>query len=119
VLRTVLLLAGLSALDPCALDGGDDGGAEEAAAAQSVGTQCTAIDTEFCDQASRCDLDDDITDCLATFMPQCCSSGNTCDEVSTSSQSDVDACKADIDTTDCNFIVNGAFPSSCQGLLHP
>jgi hypothetical protein len=49
VLRTVLLVAGLSALDPCALGGGDDGGAEEAAAAQTVGTQCTAIDTEFCD----------------------------------------------------------------------
>jgi hypothetical protein len=119
VIRSLLIVVGLSSLDPCGLDGADDGGTVEAGPAQTVGTQCTAIDTEFCVQDSRCDLGDDITDCVATYMPECCSTGNTCDQISTSSQSDVDSCKSDIDTTDCNLIVNGAFPTSCQGLLHP
>jgi hypothetical protein len=120
VIRSLLIVAGLSALDPCGLDGADDGGTVEAGPAQSVGTQCTAIDTEFCIQYSpRCGQGSDIPGCVAMYMPECCSTGNTCDQASTSSQSDVDACKADIDMTDCNFIVNGAFPPSCQGLLHP
>jgi hypothetical protein len=120
-MRTLLIAAGLSALDPCAIDGGDDGGtAAEASAAQTVGTQCTAVVTDFCTQGpARCALGYAVSDCVATDMSQCCSSGNTCDEVSTSSQSDVDSCEADIGSTDCNYIVNGALPSSCQGLLHP
>jgi hypothetical protein len=120
VIRSLLIVAGLSALDPCALDGADDGGTVEAGPAQTVGTQCTAIVTELCTQGlSRCALSYEISDCVASAMPQCCSSGNTCNEESTSSEGDVNTCKSDIDTTDCNFIVNAVLPDSCQELLHP
>jgi hypothetical protein len=120
VVRTLVLVVGLSALDPCTLGSGDDAGVEEAAASQTIGTQCTAIVTELCVQGvNRCDIPDAVSDCLATYMTQCCSSGNTCDQVSTSSQGDVDTCKSDIDAEDCNYIVNTTFPSSCAGLMHP
>jgi len=119
VIRTLLMVAGLSALDPCALGDGDDGGSAEAGPAETSGTQCTAIVTELCTQGlSRCALSYEVSDCVATYMPQCCSSGNTCDQVSTSSQSDVGTCTSDVDAADCNYIVNAAFPTSCQGLLH-
>jgi hypothetical protein len=120
MVRTLLLVAGFSALDPdpCTLGGGDDGGVEEAAASQTVGTQCTAVVTELCTQGPRCAQSYDVTDCITTYMPQCCSSGNTCDQVSTSSQGDVDTCKSDIDAEDCNYIVNASFPASCTGLMH-
>jgi hypothetical protein len=116
----VLVFVGLSAVDPgCGLDGGDDGGAADTGPAQTVGTQCTAVITEFCAQYPRCALDDSISDCVANNMPACCSTGDTCDQVSTSTEGDVATCKTDIDNLDCNFIANMALAPSCQGLVHP
>jgi hypothetical protein len=130
VIRGILFaaaLSALSALDPCGLDlpgtdAGDDGGGGEASTSgtQTIGNQCTQIDTELCNQGlSRCALTYSLSDCVSGEMPQCCSSGNSCDTTSTSSQSDVDACKAAIDQADCNYIVNATFPTECQALLHP
>lgn len=124
MIRAILIVAGAFALDPCNLDlPGYDGGADAAAdsgPSQTVGTQCTAIVTELCNQGlSRCALSYSISDCITSDMPACCSSGDTCDQKSTSSKGDVDTCKADIDAMDCNFVVNSTLPPSCQGLLHP
>ena len=133
MIRTLLALSSVvyfsSALDPCDLnlpgyDGGDDSGESDATTStgtQTIGTQCTAIVTEFCQQAvSRCALQGfTVSDCVSSDMAQCCSSGNTCNQNSTSSQSDVNQCKSDIDNTDCNIIANSTLPDSCQALLHP
>ena len=105
--------------DQGATDGSDAGGATGDAGAETVGEQCTAIDTEFCDQAiNRCALSGfTLAECIANNMAACCS-GSACSAVSKYTQGAVDACKADIDVEDCNAIVNSMTPQSCQALLH-
>jgi hypothetical protein len=126
MIRTLFILAVGLSLDPsnCGIDGadaGDEGGASDATTTtQTIGTQCTEIITELCSQGlSRCALSYAISDCIASNMPMCCSSGDSCDTKATSSQSDVDACKTAIDNADCNYIVNATYPDECQALLHP
>jgi hypothetical protein len=125
-----VLLGMASALDPCTLgpdadagSGSSGGGSSSGSSSgsQTVGTQCTAIVTEFCQQAvSRCGLAGfTVADCVSSDMPQCCSSGNTCDAASSQPASSVDTCKTDIDSEDCNAVTNSALPDSCQVLLHP
>jgi hypothetical protein len=125
VIRTLVIVVGLSALDPCDLnlpgyDGGEEGGSTDATTTTTIGTQCTQIITELCSQGlSRCALSYALSDCVAQNETQCCSSGDSCDQKSTSSQSDVDTCKTAIDNADCNYIVNAQLPDECQSLLHP
>jgi hypothetical protein len=129
VIRLLLAVSSVvylsSALDPCNLDlpGYDagSGGDDSSAPSGTIGEQCTSIVTEFCQQSvSRCALQGfDVSDCVTSDMPQCCSAGNTCDEKTTQPQSAVDSCKSDIDAEDCNAVVNSTLPSSCQGLLSP
>jgi hypothetical protein len=123
------LAAMCSALDPCTLGPNPDAGSSSGGGSSSgsssgsltVGTQCTAIVTEFCSQAvSRCALTGfTVSECVASDMPQCCSSGNTCNAPSTQPASSVDTCKTDIDAEDCNAVTNSTLPSSCQVLLNP
>ena len=126
MIRTLLIVASISALDPsnCGIDGadaGDEGGTTDATTTtQTIGTQCTEIITELCSQGlSRCALSYALSDCVSGDMPMCCSSGDSCDKTATSSQSTVDTCKTAIDNADCNYIVNATFPDECQALLHP
>jgi len=135
MIRALLLTAAsflgmASALDPCTLGpdadagtGSSSGGSSSGSSGgtQTVGTQCTAIVTEFCQQAvSRCGLAGfTVADCVSSDMPQCCSSGNTCNGSSSQPSSSVDTCKSDIDSEDCNAVTNSTLPDSCQVLLHP
>lgn len=113
-----------SALDPCNLDlpGYDAGSGDDAGAPTgTLGSQCTAIVSEFCSQAiNRCALQGfSQSDCVTNDMPQCCTSGASCDQKATQPQSAVDSCKSDIDIEDCNFVVNSTLPPSCQAFLQP
>ena len=132
MIRSLLFLSSAfyfsSALDPCDLDlPGYDAGPEAAesdstsSGTQTIGTQCTAIVNEFCEQAvSRCALQGFTeSDCVSSDMSQCCSPGDTCNQNSTASPSAVDQCKSDIDSEDCNYVANSTLPDSCQSLLHP
>jgi hypothetical protein len=95
-----------------------DAGAGDAGT-QTVGDQCTAIDTEFCNQAiSRCGMAGfTLADCVANNMGQCCT-GSGCSALSKYPMSSVDTCKAAIDAEDCNGIANSTTPQECQTLLH-
>jgi hypothetical protein len=126
MIRTLLIVVGIASLDPsnCGIDGadaGDEGGTSDATSTvQTIGTQCTEIITELCSQGlSRCALSYAISDCVASNMPMCCSSGDSCDTKATASQSTVDTCKTAIDNADCNYIVNATYPAECQTLLSP
>ena len=95
-----------------------DAGAGDAGT-QTVGDQCTAIDTEFCSQAiSRCNMTGfTLADCVTNNMGQCCT-GSACSAVSKYPMSAVSTCTGEIDTEDCNGIANSMTPQDCQTLLH-
>jgi hypothetical protein len=85
---------------------------------QTVGDQCSAIASAFCNRSiSGCGFADTLSDCIANEGPTCCT-GSACNAISKSSQSALDACDSAIAFEDCNSVVTvGARGlASCQGV---
>jgi hypothetical protein len=112
-------LAGLAA-SACTLTvpGADAGSDASSSGPQTVLEQCTAIYTEWCQQAiGRCDFMGytSLNDCITSSVDTCCSAG-VCNETALSSAAAVDACKAALDAEDCYSLTTVGAPSACQGL---
>jgi hypothetical protein len=86
--------------------------------------QCTAVYTEYCNQAAtRCGISVP-SDCAAqATMGHCPCATENCDASSCATQDMVASCKQDLDNLDCNSIINafmmGGWPANCQPFMAP
>jgi hypothetical protein len=85
--------------------------------------QCTAVYTEYCNQAAtRCGISVP-SDCAAqATMGHCPCGAEACDASSCATQDMVATCKTDLDNLDCNSIITafttaGAWPADCQPFM--
>jgi len=116
VVGFVALLA-FASQDPCGSSSATDGGAttEASTSHATAGSQCTRIETAFCQRA---------IDCLATSetLSQCVADGNTkccadkCGAASSTSDQSLSACVDAVSALDCNSIATGVTPQACSGI---
>jgi hypothetical protein len=79
----------------------------------TLGDQCDAVDSAYCQQGPRCSIAVDLSSCIANLRPLCCS-GTACDASSSISASTVSTCEDEMQSLDCGTIASSQMPpSSC------
>jgi hypothetical protein len=92
----------------------DDGGTSSGSTTvMTLGDQCDAVDSAFCQQGPRCNIAVDLASCIANLRPLCCN-GTACSVTSSISASVVSSCQLQMQALDCNSIANSTMqPSTC------
>jgi len=98
-----------------------DAGTSSGGSTETVGDQCAAIASAFCNHViSNCGFVDSLADCIAMESPTCCSVPSDCAAISQTSSSALASCESAIATQDCasaTSSVDGiADLGACQGI---
>ena len=115
----LLMAATACTIGPGSGDGGTGGsggggGGTTTTTVMTVGDQCTAVLTAFCQKAGACAVLTSLSDCISGNMALCCT-GTACDATSTLSDATVTTCEQTITAEDCNIVVNTTNPTACLG----
>jgi hypothetical protein len=115
VVGFVSLLA-FASNDPCGSSSTADSGTTEASVSTATaGSQCTKIETAFCQRAIDClATSQSLSQCVADGNVKCCA--DKCNNGSTTSDQSLSACVDAVSALDCNSVATGVSPQACTGI---
>ena len=112
----VIALLAFASQDPCGSSSSADSGTTEASTSTATaGTQCTKIETAFCQRAIDClATSETLSQCIADGNAKCCA--DKCGNASSTSDQSLAACVDAVSALDCNSIATGVSPQACMGI---